>query len=117
MPGIRFKIIGRADDMLIVKGVNVYPEAVRSAILKFAPKVTGLFRILLDKPGPLVKPPLKIRLEYGSGVAKKDLPSLEAEILSYFREEVRIGPSLEWVPPETFPRETKKTKYIEIRDH
>jgi phenylacetate-CoA ligase len=116
MPGIRFKIIGRADDMLIVKGVNVYPEAVRSAILKFAPKVTGFFRILLDKPGPLVKPPLKIRLEYGSGVAETDLPSLEAEMLSYFREEVRIGPSLEWVPPETFSRETKKTKYIEIRE-
>jgi len=116
MPGIRFKIIGRADDMLIVKGVNVYPEAVRSAILRFAPKVTGFFRILLDKPGPLVKPPLKIRLEYGPGIAEKDLASLEAEVLSYFRQEVRIGPSLEWVPPETFPRETKKTKYIQIRE-
>ena len=114
MPGIRFKIIGRADDMLIVKGVNVYPEAIRSTILKFAPRVTGLFRILLDRPGPLVKPPLRIKLEYGGGLTEKDLASLEEKMLSAFKEEVRIAPSLEWVPPETLPREAKKTKYIEI---
>lgn len=41
MPGMRFKIIGRADDMLIIKGVNVYPEAIKTAILKFRPQVTG----------------------------------------------------------------------------
>lgn len=53
---LRFKIIGRADDMLIVKGVNVFPEAIKKEILKFVPKVTGFFRILLDKPGPSVTP-------------------------------------------------------------
>jgi phenylacetate-CoA ligase len=116
MPGRRFKIMGRADDMLIVKGVNVYPEAIKSAILKFTPQVTGLFRILLDKPGPLVKPPLRIKLEYGSGVTERELSSLEEKMLSYFKEEVRIAPSLEWVPPETLPREAKKTKYIDIRE-
>lgn len=114
MPGIRFKIVGRADDMLIVKGVNVYPEAIRGAILKFAPQVTGAFRIILDQPGPLVKPPLRIRLEYGPGVSQNDLPLLEQRLMELFREEARIAPKLEWVPPETFPREMKKTKYIEV---
>jgi phenylacetate-CoA ligase len=114
MPGIRFKIIGRADDMLIVKGVNVYPEAIQSALLKFSPEVTGIFRILLDGPGPLVKPPLRIRLEYGRGVSEKDLPSLEEKIVAHFREQVRITPRLEWVPQGAIPREMKKTKFIEI---
>jgi phenylacetate-CoA ligase len=116
MPGVRFKIIGRADDMLIVKGVNVYPEAIKSAILRFAPHVTGLFRILLEQPGPMVKPPLRIRLEYAHGVSEKDLPVLEKNMMAYFRQEVRITPKLEWIPPETIPRETKKTKFIEIRN-
>jgi phenylacetate-CoA ligase len=116
MPGIRFKIVGRADDMLIVKGVNVYPEAVKSAILSFFPHVTGLFRILLDAPGPVVKPPLKIRLEYAHGFAEKDLPGLEQKMMTYFRQEVRIAPEFEWVPAETIPREMKKTKFIEVQE-
>ena len=115
MPGIRFKIIGRADEMLIVKGVNVYPEAIRTAILKFSPRVTGHFRILLDKPGPLVQPPLNIRIEYGVGVKEKDLSALEQEMTRYFREEIRVSPKFQWVPPETLPREKKKTRYIEVR--
>ncbi|MBN2123039.1 MAG: AMP-binding protein [Deltaproteobacteria bacterium] len=114
MPGIRFRIIGRADDMLIVKGVNVYPEAIKAAILKFAPRVTGFFRILLDRPGPLVTPPLRIRIEYGQGVSEKDIPDIEARITDLFREEVRTVPRFEWVPPETLPREMKKTRFIEI---
>jgi len=116
MPGIRFKIVGRADDMLIIKGVNVYPEAVRAAILKFSPQATGHFRILLDKPGPLVKPPLRIKLEYGPGIRQEDLKILEKKMIAYFKEEVRIAPVLQWVDPETLPREAKKTKYIEIAE-
>ncbi len=115
MPGITFKIIGRADDMLIIKGVNVYPEAIKTAIFKFRPEVTGLFRIMLDRPGPTVTPPLKIKIEYGEGLPEKDLPALEEKMSSYFKEEVRIGPQFEWVPPDTIPREMKKTKLIEIR--
>ena len=36
-------------------------------------------------------------------------------MMSYFRRELRIGPQFEWVPPETFPRKTKKTKFILIK--
>jgi len=35
-------------------------------------------------------------------------------MLSFFREEVRIAPALEWLPPESLPREAKKTRYIEV---
>jgi phenylacetate-CoA ligase len=116
MPGKTFRIVGRADDMLIVKGVNVYPEAIKAAILAFRPRVTGHFRVLLEKPGPVVKPPLRVRLEYGPGVSEIDRTVLEEELMAHFRQELRIGPALDWVPPETLPREMKKTRYIEIED-
>jgi len=51
--------------ILIVKGVKVYPEPIRKAVITFRPKATGFLRILIDRPGPLVVPPLKIRIEYG----------------------------------------------------
>jgi phenylacetate-CoA ligase len=112
--GVRFKIVGRSDDMLIVKGVNVFPEAIKAEILKFAPKVTGFFRILLDKPGPSVTPPLKIKIEYGRGVGEKDVAALEEEMQKDFKETVRVTPKFIWVPAESIPRETKKTKLIEV---
>ena len=116
MPGIRFQIVGRADDMLIVKGVNVYPEAIRTAILNFVPQVTGMFRILLKQPGPVVEPPLKIMLEYNTGVSEKDLPSLEEKMKTQFKENLRLVPKFIWVAPETIPREMNKTKFIEIEN-
>ncbi len=67
--------------MLIVKGVNVYPEAIKKEILRFRPGVTGFFRIILDKPGPHVTPPLKLKVEYDSTLEKKTLASLEERML------------------------------------
>ena len=113
-PGLKFRIIGRADDMLIIKGVNVFPEAIKQEILKFSPKVTGFFRILLDKPGPSVTPPLKIKIEYGPGLEEKDVAVLEEQMQKIFRETVRVTPKFIWVPPNSIPRETKKTKLIEV---
>jgi phenylacetate-CoA ligase len=112
---LRFKIVGRADDMLIVKGVNVFPEAIKKEIMKFVPKVTGFFKIILDKPGPSVTPPLNIKIEYGQGLGEQDIARLEEQMQKVFKETVRVTPKFQWVPPDTIPRETaKKTKLIEI---
>jgi phenylacetate-CoA ligase len=111
---LKFKIIGRADDMLIVKGVNVFPEAIKREVLKFSPRVTGFFRILLDKPGPSVTPPLRIKIEYAEGMGDKDIALLEAEMDKSLKDALRIAPKLIWVPSGTIPRETKKTKLIQV---
>jgi phenylacetate-CoA ligase len=110
MPGMRFRIVGRTDDMLIVKGVNVYPEAIRRVLLEFAPRVTGHFRIRLDKPGPAVEPPLRLRIE----TTEENRVEIEKALMARFREELRIAPAIEWLAPGTLPREAHKTKLIEI---
>lgn len=113
-PGRLFKIIGRADDMLIVKGVNVYPAAIQNEIARFRPRVTGHFRIALDAPGPRVAPPLKLRVEHGESSSADSLPALAEEIASHCRKTLRISPAIEWLPPGTLPREAKKTSLIEV---
>mgnify|MGYP003377078528 CR=1 FL=1 len=113
LPGIRFAILGRTDDMLTVKGINVYPQAVAQTIFRFVPRVTGAFRILLERPGPLVRPPLRIRLEH-AGQPPGDLAQLERELAELFGESLRIRPAFEWVAPGTIPRETGKTRHVEI---
>jgi len=63
--GFRYKVVGRTDDMLKVKGVIVYPAAVTSLLECFSPRVTGQFRLVLTERPPLVTPPLKIKIERG----------------------------------------------------
>ena len=52
----RFRILGRSDDMFIVKGVNVFPLAIQAVLMALAPRVTGEFRVVLDRPPPIDYP-------------------------------------------------------------
>ncbi|MBI4495475.1 MAG: phenylacetate--CoA ligase family protein [Deltaproteobacteria bacterium] len=109
-PRMRFKIIGRSDDMLIVKGVNLYPAALKNLVASFIPRVTGEMRIILDEPGPRVTPPLKIQVEYGEGFTKGEIPSLNKEMREKMHNLLRVTPDIELVPPHTLERSTHKTK-------
>jgi phenylacetate-CoA ligase len=113
-PGLRFKIMGRADDMLIVKGANVYPQAIQNLVVSFQPRVTGHFRIRLPKAGPLVQPPLRLAIEHAAGLGGAALTALDGEIVARCREELRFSPTIEWLAPETLPRESNKVRLIEI---
>ena len=92
----------------------MFPEAIKKEILRFAPRVTGYFKIVLDKPGPSVTPPLKIKIEYGHGMQENDIKTLEDEMVKAFKEVLRVTPQFMWVPPESIPRESRKTKLTEV---
>jgi len=53
----RFRLLGRVDDMIVVRGVNVFPSAVERMLAEAIPTLRG-FAILLDEPVPV--PPLAI---------------------------------------------------------
>src|SRR4029079_3317617 len=50
--GIRIRCVGRTDDMLIVRGVNVFPSAIREVVGTFAPRVSGNILVRPSAPGP-----------------------------------------------------------------
>ena len=59
----RFRILGRSDDMFIVKGVNVFPLAIQASLLGLAPRVTGEFQVVIDRPPPIDYPvPLSVEV-------------------------------------------------------
>ncbi len=111
--GFRYKIVGRTDDMLKVKGVMVYPAQIKNVVESFIPRTTGEFRILLDERPPRVVPPLKIKIEFGEGLNKEDLDQLNKEMEAKMHGEVKIRPEIEWIEPKSLERSDKKTKYIE----
>jgi len=112
--GFRYRIIGRVDDMLKVKGVIVYPAAIDAVIAGFIPRVTGEFRILLDEPPPRVVPPLRLRIERGPDTPESALPELEVELLRAMKERLKFTPHILWAEPYAHERSAHKTRFIEI---
>lgn len=113
--GMRIKVIGRTDDMLIVKGANVYPSTIKEVISKFAPDVTGEIRIVLDNPPPRVVPPLVVKIEYANHLEGEDLTELENKIKAALHTEARVTPKIIWCKEGTLKKELTKTPIFEKR--
>jgi phenylacetate-CoA ligase len=113
LSGFRYRIVGRADDMLKVKGVPVYPAAIEGVIHAFVPRLTGAFRILLAEPPPRVTPPLQLKVERGRDTAENELPALERDIGEKMHKDLKVRPAITWVDPDTLERATKKTQLLE----
>ncbi len=111
--GFRYRIVGRTDDMLKVKGVIVYPAAVTGLLETFSPRVTGEFRIVLTERPPMVVPPLKIKIERGADTPEEKLAELEKELLEAFHIRMKIRPKIIWQGPGELERSTYKGKKFE----
>ena len=109
--GFRFKMIGRSDDMLHLKGVNVFPSGISEVLMAMRPDVTGDFLVLLDKPGPYTS--LNLRVEYGVGIRPEDLEGLKKKIQTKIRDLLTFHAEIELVPPKSIPKpEGGKVKRI-----
>ncbi len=112
-PGKRMKVIGRSDDMLIIKGVNVYPSAIKEIVASFAPRVTGEMRIVLAEPPPRVVPPLRLKLEHGPEIREPDLAGLAEQVARALHDRLKVRPLIEWVHPGALEKSTRKTPVFE----
>jgi len=112
--GSRIEIIGRADDMLNVKGVKVYPSALQDIVTGFLPHVSGQLRIRLDGPPPRVTPPLKVVVEAAETTPADEWDGLARAIEQRSRDILALRPAVTVVPFGTLPRSNQKTKLVEI---
>ena len=76
--GPRIRCIGRTDDMLIVRGVNVFPSAVREVVSAFAPEVSGHILVRPRAPGVKQDPPLPVGVELARERGRADAGLAEA---------------------------------------
>jgi phenylacetate-CoA ligase len=109
--GPRVRCIGRTDDMLIVRGVNVFPSAVREVVGAFAPRVSGQIAIRRRSPGVKQEPPLPVRVELARD-GRAD-PALAEAIGARVREALVVRADVELVPWGTLRRSEYKSKLIE----
>jgi phenylacetate-CoA ligase len=109
--GPRVRCIGRTDDMLIVRGVNVFPSAVREVVAGFAPEVSGHILVTPDQPGVKQDPPLPVTVELGPD-ARED-PLLADAIRARLRDVLVVQTRVDLVPFGTLDRSEYKSKLVQ----
>jgi len=107
----RVRCIGRTDDMLIVRGVNVFPTAVREVVSSFEPHVTGVISIRPAVEGVKQTPPLPITVERGPGTSMPN--DLADRIKNAIREKLLFTPEITLVDMGTLPRSDYKSKLVD----
>jgi phenylacetate-CoA ligase len=106
--GPRIRCIGRTDDMLIVRGVNVFPSAIREVVSAFAPAVSGNVVVRPQAPGVKQEPPLPVAVELAPDGA------VDAEaIRTRLREVLVVQTRVELVPWGSLQRSEYKSKLVE----
>ena len=110
--GPRIRCIGRTDDMLIVRGVNLFPTAIRSVLDTFNGDVSGLFSITPNQQGVKQEPPLPILVEVAAG-KDPDNDQLASDIKRQIKERLLVTANVTLVGNNTLPRETYKSKLVD----
>jgi phenylacetate-CoA ligase len=108
--GPRIRCIGRTDDMLIVRGVNVFPSALREVVNTFAPEVSGHILVRPRSPGVKQEPPLPLRVELGRNA--KPTEELSQAIAVKLREELTVRAEIELVHFGTLSRSEYKSALV-----
>jgi phenylacetate-CoA ligase len=106
--GPRIRCVGRTDDMLIVRGVNVFPSAIREVVSAFAPAVSGNVLVKPQAPGVKQEPPLPVAVELA-----RDGEADAAAIRERLREVLVVQTRVELVPWGSLQRSEYKSKLVE----
>ena len=108
--GPRVRCVGRTDDMLIVRGVNVFPTAVREVVSAFLPEVSGHVRVLPERPGVKQEPPLPVAVELALGATAR--PELAEAIRDRLRTVLVVQAQVDLVPFGTLGRSEYKGRLV-----
>jgi phenylacetate-CoA ligase len=109
--GPRVRCIGRTDDMLIVRGVNVFPSAIREVVSAFAPDVSGHVLLRPQAAGVKQEPPLPVTVELGRDAGADE--GLAKAIRQRLRETLVVQTHVELVPWGSLQRSEYKSKLVE----
>ena len=107
----RVRCIGRTDDMLIVRGVNVFPTAVREVVSGFAPEVSGHILVKPQAEGVKQEPPLPVSVELARG------RTADAALAEAIRDRLRnllvVQTQVDLVPWGSLERSDYKSTLVE----
>ena len=110
------KVSGRTDDMLIIRGVNVFPSQIESVLMEME-GIEPHYQLVVDREGNLDN--LTVMVEVGERAfsdAVKSLQNLERTIASNIKETIGVSAKVRLVEPKTIARsEGKAVRVLDNR--
>jgi len=106
------KVSGRSDDMLIIRGVNVFPSQIESVLMDM-PDVEPHYQLVVDRVNNLDI--LTVMVEVGPDVFSdevKVLQKLENEITKNIKETIGVSTQVKLVEPKTIARSQGKAQRV-----
>ncbi|MFI3212169.1 MAG: phenylacetate--CoA ligase [Eubacteriales bacterium] len=111
------KPTGRSDDMLIIRGVNVFPSQIEEVLLRISGDITPNYQIIVDRVNNVDT--LDVNVEMSEAFMADDVKSiakLEKEIVRQLRDILGIGAKVHLVNPKSIVRsEGKAVRAIDKR--
>lgn len=107
------KPTGRSDDMLIIRGVNVFPSQIEEVLLKVGGGITPNYQIIVDRVNNTDT--LDILVEMNDEIFHDDVKSIETirkQIIESLRSVLGIGANVKMVAPKTITRSEGKAKRV-----
>ncbi len=105
------RVTGRNDDMLIIRGVNVYPSQIE-AVLVGRPGVAPHYQLVLERQGALDH--VRLEIEALPSVNAADYPRLAADATHHIKSMIGISAKVQVLAPGAVPR--SQGKAVRVRD-
>jgi len=105
--GLRFRVVGRSDDMVVVRGINIFPSMVAAVINGFG-ELSGNYRITLDTRPPYEVLPLAVELA-AAGIADAGLAQA---IQQAIKQALGATARIELLPSGSFELSEGKTRRV-----
>ena len=97
------KIVGRSDDMLIIRGVNVFPTQIEEIVLAH-PQLSGQYQIQVSREGPLDKVGVRCELQPGVVLSPSDHQEVVTWVTHRIKTLVGISTKVEVLPTDSIER-------------
>ena len=106
------RISGRTDDMLIIRGVNVFPRQFQQALSAFS-ELTSYYQIILERRGPLDHVTLKVETtpEFPFDEVRS-IELLEQKVKAALRSDLQVSVDVQVVEPKSIERSEGKAKRV-----
>ncbi|AET64016.1 phenylacetate--CoA ligase family protein [Methanothrix harundinacea] len=112
------RFLGRADDMLVVRGINVFPSQIEDVLLKI-PEIGDYFQVVVDrKRHGLDEISIKVEMSDRAFTGElADLARLQKKVEDELKSVMKIRSKIELVEKGSLPRtEGKSKKIVDLRD-
>lgn len=102
--GPKIRCVGRTDDMLIVRGANVFPSAIHSIVNDMIPETNGIMRVVADFDGHTTQGALKVIVERGETSDAVDDASLKSKLETRLRDALVFKADITITDANTFEK-------------